>query len=60
LVLVIGTTATFDYIVEWALRPIRKQSYLIEINPEETLLSSVADISIRKKGAIELPELFDL
>src|SRR3984893_8481838 len=42
LVLVIGTTALFGYITDWALRANSPDGELIEINPEATPLSEFA------------------
>jgi NAD-dependent deacetylase len=39
LVIVAGTTATFGYIVDWALQAGRDGAEFIEVNPEETPLS---------------------
>jgi len=60
LALVIGTTATFHYIIDWALRARRSGATLIEINPEETTLSAAADIAYRQRAADVLPELLSL
>ncbi|HEU4386520.1 MAG TPA: Sir2 family NAD-dependent protein deacetylase [Blastocatellia bacterium] len=57
LILVIGTTAVFDYIVNYALRGVRERGYLIEVNPEETYLSAAADLVIRKGAAQAIPKL---
>jgi NAD-dependent SIR2 family protein deacetylase len=57
LVLVIGTTALFGYIVDWALRAHAEHGELIEINPEETPLSRSATQCIREPAAIALPKL---
>ncbi len=57
LVLVIGTTALFGYIVDWALRARGENGELIEINPDETPLSSLATKCIREPAAIALPQL---
>lgn len=56
-VLVIGTTATFDYIVRWALAAKGKAGRLIEINPDETALSQFATEAIRGPAAQVLPQL---
>jgi NAD-dependent deacetylase len=53
LVLVIGTTAMFGYIIDWALRGSR----LIEINPDATPLSGYASESIREPAGTALPRL---
>lgn len=60
LVLVIGTTATFHYIVDWALRARRSTGMLVEINPEETELSTAANVVYRKRAAEVLPEMLRL
>jgi NAD-dependent protein deacetylase/lipoamidase len=56
-VLVIGTTATFDYIVNWALKAVSPGGILLEVNRERTRLSVAADLSIRRKAAMAVPEL---
>ncbi len=57
LVLVVGTTATFDYIVDWALRAVALEGLLIEVNPNKTRLSAAANQLIRKKAAKAVPRL---
>ena len=61
LVIVAGTTATFGYIVDWALRasPERFRGELIEVNPEETPLSGFATRLVREPAAIALPRIVD-
>jgi NAD-dependent deacetylase len=56
LTLVVGTTAIFGYIVDWATRVTRT---LIEINPEKTPLSPRAAQSIREPAATALPKLVE-
>lgn len=56
-VLVIGTTAGFSYIVEWALAGRGARGKLIEINPEETALSRHADEIIRAPAAAVIDAL---
>jgi NAD-dependent deacetylase len=56
-VLVIGTTAVFSYIVHWALAAKGAAGRLIEINPEETAVSPHATETIRHPAAKCLPEL---
>ena len=58
-VIVAGTTATFGYIVDWALRAKRDNSELIEVNPEETPLSRFATQLVRELAAIALPRIVD-
>ena len=81
-VIVAGTTATFGYIINWALRASRDVGaegravscapfrggrrarecapyQLIEVNPEETPLSSFATRVVRETAAIALPRIVD-
>ena len=57
LVIVAGTTATFGYIIDWALRARREGGELIEVNPEETPLSQFATQLVRESAAEALPRL---
>jgi NAD-dependent deacetylase len=57
-VIVAGTTATFGYIIDWALRASRG-GVLIEVNPEETPLSQFATQLVREPAAIALPQIVD-
>jgi NAD-dependent deacetylase len=59
LVIVAGTTATFGYIVDWALRACRDGGELIEVNPEETPLSQFTTQLVREPAAIALPRIVD-
>jgi NAD-dependent protein deacetylase/lipoamidase len=56
-VIVAGTTATFGYIIDWALRSSRDGAELLEVNPEETPLSQFATRLMREPAAIALPRL---
>jgi NAD-dependent deacetylase len=56
LTLVIGTTALFGYIIDWALRARGTSGELIEINPAATPISAYATTVIREPAAIALPE----
>jgi len=58
-VIVAGTTATFGYVVDWALLASRGGSELIEVNPEETPLSRFATELVRESAAIALPLIVD-
>lgn len=58
-VIVAGTTATFGYIVDWALRASRDSAELIEVNPEETTLSRFATRLVREPAAIALPQIVE-
>jgi NAD-dependent deacetylase len=57
-VIVAGTTATFGYIIDWALRA-GDGAELIEVNPEETPLSRFATRLVREPAAIALPGIVD-
>jgi NAD-dependent protein deacetylase/lipoamidase len=57
-VIVVGTTATFGYIIDWALRA-SSGGELIEVNPEETPLSRFATRLVRDPAAVALPRLVD-
>ena len=59
LVLVIGTTAMFGYIIDWALRAAEDGARLIEVNPDVTPLSEHADETIREPAGTALPSLVD-
>ncbi len=56
-VIVAGTTATFGYIIDWALRARDNAGRIIEVNPNETFLSSFATETIRQPAAVALPKL---
>ncbi len=58
-VIVAGTTATFGYIIDWALRAKHNGGELIEVNPEETPLSRFATRLVREPAAIALPRIVD-
>jgi len=56
-VIVAGTTATFGYIIDWALRAIAGDGELVEVNPEETPLSRFATQRVSEPAAIALPKI---
>jgi NAD-dependent deacetylase len=58
-VIVVGTTATFGYIIDWALRACANNGRLIEVNPEETPLSQFATRVVREPAAVALPRIVD-
>ncbi len=58
-VFVIGTTALFGYIVDWAIRARGQSGELIEINPNETPLSQFATQLVREPAAAALPRIVD-
>jgi NAD-dependent deacetylase len=55
-VIVAGTTATFGYVIDWAVRA-SQDGELIEVNPEETALSGFATRLVREAAAIALPRI---
>ena len=57
-VIVAGTTATFGYIVDWALRA-SGGGEMIEVNPEHTPLSRFATELLREPATIALPRIID-
>jgi NAD-dependent protein deacetylase/lipoamidase len=60
IVIVAGTTATFGYIIDWALRATGSGGEFIEVNPEETPLSQFATRLVREPAAIALPRVVEL
>jgi len=58
-VIVAGTTATFGYIIDWALRARAPNGELVEVNPEDTSLSEFATRLVRQPAAIALPKLVE-
>ena len=58
-VVVAGTTATFGYVIDWALRASRSSGELIDVNPEETPLSQFATRLLRERAAVALPRLVE-
>ena len=59
LVIVAGTTATFGYIIDWALQASGNGGELIEVNPEETPLSRFSTRTLREPAAVAMPRLAD-
>src|SRR5215475_12168856 len=60
LVLVIGTTAQFGYIVHWTLRAAGRSGTVVEINPDDTGLSSVVTCAFRERASSALPRIFKI
>jgi NAD-dependent deacetylase len=58
-VIVVGTTATFGYIIDWALRAVASDGELVEVNPDETPLSQFATQRVRESAAVALPRIVD-
>ena len=57
IVIVAGTTATFGYIIDWAVRASGDGGELIEVNPAETPLSQFARQLVRESAAIAMPRI---
>jgi NAD-dependent deacetylase len=56
LVLLVGTTAQFDYIAQWAVNSKARSGLLIEVNPDP-VLSTQADYVLPERAAVALPQL---
>ena len=59
LVMVIGTTALFGYIIDWSVRARGGTGQLIEVNLDETSLSQFATQLLREPAATAVPRLVD-
>jgi NAD-dependent deacetylase len=57
LALVIGTSAAFGYIIQWALRAKSLGATLVEINLDPTDLSPAANFTLRAPAGQVLPDL---
>lgn len=57
LVIAVGTTASFPYIVEPVLRTRQAGDFTVEINPQDGALSPYVDVHIRGKALDVLPVL---
>lgn len=57
LCLVIGTEASFGYIVSWALQARETGAYLADINPHQTGLSPLTDVHLEGPAGTILPGL---
>lgn len=56
-VIVIGTTAIFPYITRWAIEARGAKGLLIEVNPDQTELSTHADRVFRETAGSVLPRM---
>ncbi len=54
---VIGTEATFGYIVQWALQTHEAGALVVDVNPRETGLGSLVDVPLRGRAGEILPKL---
>jgi NAD-dependent deacetylase len=58
-VIVVGTTVAFDYIVHWTRLAAGRRGRLIEINPDDRFLSALNAEWIHEPAATALPELVE-
>ena len=56
-ILVIGTEASFGYIMQWAEQARGRRGVLIEVNPSRTGLSSYCDIHLHGPAGVLLPQV---
>jgi NAD-dependent deacetylase len=57
LCLVVGTEATFGYIVQWALQAREAGAMVVDVNPRDTGLGSAVDVHLQGKAGEVLPRL---
>ena len=57
LAVVVGTTASFGYVIDWATRGLASGGILVEVNPEPTDLSRRATLALREPAGVALPAL---
>jgi NAD-dependent deacetylase len=57
LCLVIGTEATFGYIVQWALQAREAGAMVVDVDPRDTGLGSLVDVHLQGKAGEVLPKL---
>ena len=58
LVVTVGTTATFGYILDWVARAASAGGWHVDVNPEPNPFSETADEAYSGRGAEVLPRLF--
>lgn len=58
-VIVVGTTASFGYIVDWAHRGRGPGGRLIDVNPEASAISRFATEVVREPAAVALPGIVE-
>lgn len=56
-VIVVGTTAVFSYIINWAIAAKGELGQLLEINPDESAISSYTTGAFREPAAKALPRV---
>jgi NAD-dependent deacetylase len=57
LCLIVGTEASFGYIVQWALQAREAGAIVVDVNPRDTGLGSVVDVHLQGKAGDILPRL---
>ena len=57
LCLVVGTEASFGYVLQWALQAHEAGAMLVDVNPRGTGLGSIVDVHLRGKAGEVLPRL---
>jgi len=57
LCLIVGTEATFGYIVQWALQAREAGALVVDVNPRDTGLGSMVDVHLQGKAGEVLPRL---
>jgi len=57
LCLIVGTEATFGYIVQWALQAREAGTMVVDVNPRDTGLGSIVDVHLQGKAGEVLPRL---
>jgi NAD-dependent deacetylase len=57
LCLIVGTEATFGYIVQWALQAREAGAMVVDVNPRDTGLGSIVDVHLRGKAGEVVPRL---
>ncbi len=57
LCLVVGTEASFGYILQWALQAHEAGAMLVDVNPRDSGLGSIIDVHLRGKAGEVLPKL---
>ena len=57
LCLIVGTEATFGYIVQWALQAREAGAMIVDVNPRDTGLGSVVDVHLQGRAGDVLPKL---
>lgn len=57
LCLIVGSEATFGYIVQWALQARETGAMVVDVNPRDTGLGSLVDVHLQGKAGEVVPKL---